>query len=174
MERRTLLQSLAAMSLLNGCSRAATPAPPVATAGADAVAALNKPLEFWRDKVSAPAYAVLFHEDTERAFSSPMDKEKRAGSFICAACYLPLFDSAAKFDSGTGWPSFTQPMAGRVQTSKDFKLVLPRTEYHCARCGGHQGHIFDDGPKPLGKRYCNNGLALSFVTQGGPIPALRG
>jgi peptide-methionine (R)-S-oxide reductase len=116
---------------------------------------------------------VLFEADTEPAGTSPLDRERRAGTFVCAACYLPLFASAAKFDSGTGWPSFTAPLAGRVATRRDFTLLLPRTEYHCARCGGHQGHRFADGPRPAGTRYCNNGLALRFVPAGEPLPALR-
>jgi len=134
---------------------------------------LEKPKAEWRKLLPPDAYAVLFEERTERAFSSPLDKEKRHGTFICAACYLPLFTSTAKFDSGTGWPSFYEPIAGRVGTKRDFWLVVPRTEYHCARCGGHQGHVFNDGPKPTGQRWCNNGLALQFVPDGSAPPALR-
>jgi len=134
---------------------------------------LEKPKAEWRKLLPPEAYAVLFEERTERAFSSPLDKEKRHGTFICAACYLPLFTSTAKFDSGTGWPSFYEPIAGRVATKRDFWLVVPRTEYHCARCGGHQGHVFNDGPKPTGQRWCNNGLALQFVPDGSAPPALR-
>lgn len=174
MNRRTVLQGLVAMAalpLLPACSRAAAPPPP---AGTKAVAALDHPEAFWRDKISPAAYEVLFEEETERAFSSPLDDEKRDGTFVCAACYLPLFDSAHKFDSGTGWPSFTQPIAGRMGTKRDFVLLIPRTEYHCVRCGGHQGHIFDDGPPPLGKRWCNNGLALRFVPRNESLPELRG
>ena len=182
MNRRTLLQGLAALTVLPlvpACSRAAPSAAPAvsnaaASGGAKAVMALEKPVSFWSDKVSPAAYQVLFKEDTEAAFSSPLDKEKRDGTFVCAACRLPLFNSADKFDSGTGWPSFTRPIAGHMQTKRDFKLVWPRTEYHCARCGGHQGHVFNDGPAPRGERWCNNGLALMFVAQGQPLPALRG
>jgi peptide-methionine (R)-S-oxide reductase len=126
----------------------------------------------WKKRLPADAYAVLFEEDTEPPRSSPLDREKRKGTFVCAACMLPLFESAAKFDSGTGWPSFFQPIAGRVATKTDYKLILPRTEYHCARCGGHQGHVFEDGPPPTGLRYCNNGLALRFVPDGEPLPPL--
>ncbi len=134
---------------------------------------LNKSRAEWKRLLPPDAYVVLFEEGTERAGSSPLNDEKRAGIFICAACNQPLFDSSQKYDSGTGWPSFWQALAGAVGTSTDFKLIYPRTEYHCSHCGGHQGHIFDDGPKPTGKRYCNNGIALKFVRKGAPLPALR-
>ncbi len=117
----------------------------------------------WKTRLTDAQYYVLRKEGTERPFTSPLDNEKRAGTFVCAGCALPLFDANAKFDSGTGWPSFWQPLDGAVETKRDFKLVLPRTEYHCSRCGGHQGHIFKDGPKPTGLRYCNNGVALEFM-----------
>lgn len=139
----------------------------------DTVKKLNKPHKEWRELLTREEYGVLFEERTERPHSSPLDKEKRAGTFICAACYLPLFDSAAKYDSGTGWPSFHTAIAEHVETKRDFKLILPRTEYHCARCGGHQGHIFKDGPPPTGKRYCNNGVALRFIPSGKALPSLR-
>jgi peptide-methionine (R)-S-oxide reductase len=134
---------------------------------------LTKPHSEWRTLLAPEPYAVLFEEGTERAFSHPLDREKRAGTFVCAACSLPLFTSEAKFDSGTGWPSFTQPIPEHIETKTDFKLVLPRTEYHCRRCGGHQGHVFGDGPRPTGQRWCNNGLALQFIPDGDPLPALR-
>jgi peptide-methionine (R)-S-oxide reductase len=164
MERRELLKVLSAW--LAGAS-----APVVAMAAAPMP--LKKTAVEWRSVVSPAAYQVLFEEGTERAGSSPLNAEKRAGTFVCAACLLPLFDAAHKYDSGTGWPSFWQPLPDALGTSTDFKLILPRTEYHCARCGGHQGHVFSDGPQPSGKRYCNNGVALAFVPQGEALPALR-
>ena len=117
----------------------------------------------WKKVLTPEQYHVLREEGTERAFTSPLDKEKRRGTFVCAGCDLPLFTSDTKYDSGTGWPSFWVPISGAVATKVDFKLIYPRTEYHCRRCEGHQGHVFDDGPKPTGKRYCNNGVALKFV-----------
>ena len=137
------------------------------------VTPLNKPKSDWKALLEAERYGVLFEENTERPFTSPLNDEKRVGTFICAACFLPLFDSAQKYNSGTGWPSFFDVRAGAVDTKRDFKLIWPRTEYHCARCGGHQGHVFNDGPAPTHLRYCNNGLALVFVPTNDSLPALR-
>jgi peptide-methionine (R)-S-oxide reductase len=117
----------------------------------------------WKKLLTPAQYHVLREEGTERPFSSPLNDEKRKGTFACAGCDLPLFESRTKYDSGTGWPSFYDHIPGNVATKIDFKLIYPRTEYHCARCGGHQGHVFEDGPKPTGLRYCNNGVALKFL-----------
>jgi peptide-methionine (R)-S-oxide reductase len=174
MNRRAVLQSLATLAglpLISACSSSKTA---VNTPTAITVERLNKPHEDWRGLVSPAAYKVLFEEDTEPPGSSALNREDREGTFICAACYLSLFDSANKYESGTGWPSFTQPIAGHMETRRDFKMILPRTEYHCARCGGHQGHVFNDGPLPRGERWCNNGLALRFVLKGEQLPPLRG
>ena len=117
----------------------------------------------WQAQLSEESFYVLRKEGTERAFTSPLNDESRDGQFVCAGCNLALFDMSHKFDSGTGWPSFFDTIEGRVETKTDYKLLMPRTEYHCARCGGHQGHVFKDGPAPTGLRYCNNGVALRFV-----------
>ena len=117
----------------------------------------------WKKRLTPFQYRVLRQEGTEASHTSALNQEKRAGVYQCAGCELPLFASDTKFDSGTGWPSFFRALPGAVQTKTDYTLVFPRTEYHCARCEGHQGHVFGDGPKPTGKRYCNNGVALKFV-----------
>lgn len=119
----------------------------------------------WREQLPSDRYEVLFEEGTEPPRSSPLNQEKRSGTYVCAACGYPLFESDAKYESGSGWPSFTRPIEGHVDTKRDYKLMVPRTEYHCARCGGHQGHVFDDGPAPTGRRWCNNGLSLEFVPE---------
>jgi peptide-methionine (R)-S-oxide reductase len=143
------------------------------TAAAPTFERLQKTPTEWKALLSPAAYSVLFEEATERAGSSPLNDEKRAGTYCCAACFLPLFDASHKYDSGTGWPSFFTHLPGVMGTKRDWKLIYPRTEYHCIRCGGHQGHVFDDGPAPTGQRWCNNGLALRFVPQGEPLPELR-
>jgi peptide-methionine (R)-S-oxide reductase len=167
MKRRDFLRGLSGLSILMALPSMA------GEMMMAAVQPLVKSKAAWRALLPANRYAILFEEGTEPAHSSPLDKEKRSGTFICAACALPLFSSKHKYDSGTGWPSFWQPLQDAVATKTDFKLVWPRTEYHCARCGGHQGHVFNDGPQPTGLRYCNNGLALEFVVEGAPLPALR-
>ncbi|MGH8505583.1 MAG: peptide-methionine (R)-S-oxide reductase MsrB [Stenotrophobium sp.] len=168
MKRRNFIQLLAALPLI----------PRLANASDEAAAllgTLQKPAGFWKTLVSPAAYGILFHEDTEASGSSPLNSEHRAGIFLCAACYNPLFKSEMKFDSGTGWPSFFTVLPNAVATRVDHRLIFEtRTEYHCARCGGHQGHRFNDGPQPTGLRYCNNGLALHFVLAAEALPALRG
>jgi peptide-methionine (R)-S-oxide reductase len=121
----------------------------------------------WQKLLTAAQFTVLRQEGTEHPFTSALNSEKRPGVFVCAGCALPLFTSQMKYDSGTGWPSFFTLIPNRLATKQDFKLIVPRTEYHCARCGGHQGHVFDDGPQPTGLRYCNNGIALRFIPQKG-------
>lgn len=116
----------------------------------------------WKSLLSPQQYAVLRDHGTERPFSSPLETEKRKGVFACAGCDLPLYDSSTKYDSGTGWPSFFDHLPDAIGTSTDWALIYSRTEVHCRRCGGHLGHVFDDGPAPTGKRYCMNGIAMKF------------
>jgi peptide-methionine (R)-S-oxide reductase len=119
--------------------------------------------EEWRARLTPEQFAVLRKEGTERPFTSPLNAETRSGTYCCAGCGAPLFTADTKFDAGCGWPSFTAALPNALEKSTDYKLLYPRTEYHCARCGGHHGHVFDDGPAPTGVRYCSNGVALKFV-----------
>ena len=125
----------------------------------------------WRKQLTPAAYDVLRNHGTERAGTSPLNHEKRKGTFACAGCDLPLFSSDTKFESGTGWPSFWQPLENAVGTTVDKSFFMTRTEVHCRRCGGHLGHVFDDGPKPTGLRYCMNGVALKFAPTAASGPA---
>ncbi|MBO9576457.1 MAG: peptide-methionine (R)-S-oxide reductase MsrB [Sphingobium sp.] len=156
LDRRTLLAGTGAIALSGAFglfpARAARPNAPFKLSDAE-----------WRKKLSPMAYAVLREAQTERAFTSPLLNEHRKGKFDCAGCDLPLYDSSTKFESGTGWPSFFRPLPKAIGTSSDEELGYVRTEVHCLRCGGHLGHVFDDGPKPTGLRYCMNGVALKFV-----------
>jgi peptide-methionine (R)-S-oxide reductase len=156
MIRREFLATLGALVLAQR-SVAAGPGEPVK------IEKLVLSDEEWRKRLTPAQFDVLRKEGTERAGTSPLNAEKRKGAYVCAGCDLPLFSSETKYESGTGWPSFYAPIPGRLGTKTDYKIIYPRTEYHCARCGGHQGHVFDDGPPPTGKRYCNNGVALKFV-----------
>ena len=158
MLRRNFLSliSLSALGAAVGCTQA-----PSAAAGS--IPPLTLSDDEWKRRLPPAAYGVLRHEDTEQPFTSPLLDEHRKGVFACLGCDLTLFNSDTKFDSGTGWPSFFRAIPGHISTKSDFKLISERTEYHCARCGGHQGHVFNDGPQPTGLRYCNNGVALKFI-----------
>jgi peptide-methionine (R)-S-oxide reductase len=157
MRRRTFVVGTLATLLLAGRrGRAEDKLPP-------GIEPVSHSKEEWRKILTPEQFAVLREEATEPPGSSPLDHEKREGTFVCAGCELSLFTSKMKFDSGTGWPSFSTTIPGHVGTKQDFALLMPRTEYHCIRCGGHQGHVFDDGPQPTGQRWCNNGVALKFV-----------
>jgi peptide-methionine (R)-S-oxide reductase len=133
-----------------------------ATVAADATPLTLTPDE-WRKRLPAASFNVLREEGTERPFTSKLNDEKRKGVFVCAGCDWPVFSSAMKFDSGTGWPSFFTTIPGAFDTSIDNRILYARIEYHCAKCGGHHGHVFDDGPKPTGQRWCNNGVSLKFI-----------
>jgi len=166
MNRRTLLLGLGSLPVLAYAASA------ISKEGTPVKSTLSK--AEWKKLLPAESYRVLFEDATERPGTSPLNGEKRDGTFVCAACYNPLFTTAQKYESGTGWPSFWAPInEAALGRKKDFLLLIPRTEYHCAHCGGHQGHVFDDGPKPTGLRYCNNGVALRFIPKTETLPALR-
>lgn len=159
LSKRTFLGSAAAALTaftLPGCSKRGE------ARAAEKFEVMKAPAE-WKRQLGPQRYAVLREEDTERAGTSPLNKEKRRGTYICAGCALPLYSSATKYESGTGWPSFFKPLPNAVRTKEDRGFFGARTEVHCRRCGGHLGHVFDDGPPPTGKRYCMNGLAMQFA-----------
>lgn len=141
----------------------ASPLSALKALAAEAVSKLTLSNAEWKKKLTTAQYNILREEGTERPFTSPLLEEHRKGVFACVACGLELFPSSTKFDSGTGWPSFFDAIPGRLETKSDYALIVPRTEYHCARCGGHHGHVFNDGPQPTGLRYCNNGAVLTFI-----------
>jgi len=163
-DRRALLAAGVALGVLAAMSKSGE---------AETMTTTDQTIDFsklsdadWRKRLNAAQYDVLRKHGTERAGTSPLNKEKRKGTFACAGCELPLFSSDTKFESGTGWPSFYQPLANAVETKSDRTFFMTRTEVHCRRCIGHLGHVFDDGPKPTGLRYCMNGVAMKFVPEG--------
>jgi peptide-methionine (R)-S-oxide reductase len=162
-DRRTFLLGATALMGLAACG----PRAAIAAQGSEAAFADSPFRDLsdaqWNSRLSNKAYLILRHEDTEPAFTGPFLDEKRDGTYVCAGCELPLFKSEWKYESGTGWPSYWDVMKANIGTKTDLKIGVPRTEYHCARCLGHQGHVFNDGPRPTGLRYCNNGYALKFV-----------
>lgn len=160
LNRRWFLMSAAAMA--GSALHAAMAEIPVVTTSGDLTDFKTLSDGEWRKRLSPETYYVLRKHGTERAGTSPLNREKRKGTFACAGCELPLFSSDTKFESGTGWPSFYQPLPNAVETQTDRSFFMTRTEVHCARCLGHLGHVFDDGPKPTGLRYCMNGIALKF------------
>jgi peptide-methionine (R)-S-oxide reductase len=159
--RRSLLFGGTAIVALGAVAFTLRQTPP--SRAAEGTFEIEKTEAEWRAQLNELEYAVLREEATERPFTSPLNDEKRAGIFACRGCDLPLFDAATKYDSGTGWPSFWQPLENAVGESTDYKLGYPRTEVHCRRCGGHLGHVFPDGPPPTGLRYCMNGVSLKFI-----------
>jgi peptide-methionine (R)-S-oxide reductase len=181
MKRRRILQALAALPLFAVGARVAAAAAATTNISlasiqqnwktllakganvAESTAPIQKTEAEWKQILANEQFFVLRKEATEHPFTSPLNAEKRAGVFVCAGCTLPLFSSQMKFESGTGWPSFFTSIPGHLATKQDFQMIVPRTEYHCIRCAGHQGHVFDDGPKPTGERWCNNGVALKFI-----------
>jgi len=181
MKRRRILQALAALPLFAVGARVAAAAAATTNISlasiqqnwkallakganvAESTAPIQKTEAEWKQILANEQFFVLRKEATEHPFTSALNAEKRAGVFVCAGCTLPLFSSQMKFESGTGWPSFFTSIPGHLATKQDFQMIVPRTEYHCIRCGGHQGHVFDDGPKPTGERWCNNGVALKFI-----------
>lgn len=174
MKRRTFLRSMSIVTALTAFGTALSTQSIARNNNRQiSIEPLIKTHKEWHELLTPKAYSILFESHTEKPGSSELNHEHREGTYICAACFLPLFESQYKYDSGTGWPSFTQPIPGHVNTKPDFKLIFLRTEYHCARCGGHQGHVFDDGPPPQGERWCNNGLALKFVLITDHLPELR-
>jgi peptide-methionine (R)-S-oxide reductase len=165
MNRRALLTASVALSALAALSKYCE---------AETMTTTEQTIDFkklseadWRKRLDSAQFDVLRKHGTERAGSSPLNKEKRKGTFACAGCDLPLFSSEAKFESGTGWPSFYQPLPNAIETTTDRSFFMTRTEVHCQRCAGHLGHVFDDGPKPTGLRYCMNGVAMKFRPEGG-------
>ncbi|MCG2578388.1 peptide-methionine (R)-S-oxide reductase MsrB [Dechloromonas sp. XY25] len=158
MNRRTMIQQI-----LNAAGVLLLPSMARPALAGEAIGQIARSDAEWRKRLNPEQYEILRQEGTERSFTSALNHEKRKGMFVCVACDLELFPSQFKFDSGTGWPSFYDVLPGHVEFKTDYKLVVPRTEYHCARCGGHHGHVFKDGPPPTGLRYCNNGVALRFV-----------
>lgn len=171
MQRRAFIQGITTLGCSVFVSRAlADELQHAITTGFPPLTSRNLP---WHELLDQERFQILFLQETEFAGSSPLNSERRSGTYVCAACHLPLFRSQHKYDSGTGWPSFTQPIATHVDVRVDRRGREPIVEYHCARCGGHQGHVFKDGPPPRGERWCNNGLALLFVPAGEPLPALR-